>query len=105
MVSCLKFLRIKDVNVDAQKEKELKLKKLEAHKSRVINMSRQERKRKKKLLELEKELFETKAEESKQNQHKKLTDLTKLVFIILFRILKTAPKSKLLSVTLEALSK
>ncbi|XP_053684737.1 nucleolar complex protein 3 homolog [Sabethes cyaneus] len=105
MVSCLKFLRIKEVNVDAQKEKELKLKKLEAHKSRVINMSRQERKRKKKLQELEKELFETKAEESKQNQLKKLTDLTKLVFIILFRILKTAPKSKLLSVTLEVLSK
>ncbi|XP_055530605.1 nucleolar complex protein 3 homolog isoform X2 [Wyeomyia smithii] len=105
MVSCLKYLRIKDFNVDAQKEKELKLKKLEAHKSRVINMSRQERKRKKKLLELEKELFETKAEESKHNQLKKLTDLTKLVFIIFFRILKTAPKSKLLSATLEGLSK
>lgn len=105
MVSCLKYLQIKDVNVNAEKEKELKLKKLEAHKSRVINMSRQERKRKKKLAELEKELFETKAEESKQVQLKKLTEITKLVFTIFFRILKTAPNSKLLSVTLEGLSK
>lgn len=104
-VSCLKYLQIKDVNVNAEKEKELKLRKLEAHKSRVINMSRQERKRKKKLAELEKELFETKAEESKQVQLKKLTDITKLVFTIFFRILKTAPNSKLLSVTLEGLSK
>ncbi|XP_065090931.1 nucleolar complex protein 3 [Ochlerotatus camptorhynchus] len=104
-VSCLKYLQIKDVNINAEKEKELKLKRLEAHKSRVINMSRQERKRKKKLAELEKELFETKAEESKQVQLKKLTDITKLVFTIFFRILKTAPNSKLLSVTLEGLSK
>ncbi|KXJ76985.1 hypothetical protein RP20_CCG008525 [Aedes albopictus] len=105
MVSCLKYLQIKDVNINAEKEKELKLKKLEAHKSRVINMSRQERKRKKKLAELEKELFETKAEESKQVQMKKLTDITKLVFTIFFRILKTAPNSRLLSCTLEGLSK
>lgn len=105
MVSCLKHLQINDVNINAEKAKELKLKKLEAHKSRVINMSRQERKRKKKLVELEKELFETKAEESKQIKQKKLTELTKLVFTIFFRILKTAPKSKLLSVTLEGLSK
>lgn len=105
MVSCLKYLQIKDVNFNAEREKELKLKKLEAHKSRVINMSRQERKRKKKLAELEKELFETKAEESKQVQMKKLTDITKLVFTIFFRILKTAPNSRLLSCTLEGLSK
>lgn len=105
MVSCLKYLQIKDVNINAEKEKELKMKKLEAHKSRVINMSRQERKRKKKLAELEKELFETKAEESKQVQMKKLTDITKLVFTIFFRILKSAPNSRLLSCTLEGLSK
>ncbi|XP_055594720.1 nucleolar complex protein 3 homolog [Uranotaenia lowii] len=105
VVSCLKYLQIKDVNIEAEKEKELKLKKLEAHKSRVINMSRQERKRKKKLQELEKELFETKAEESKQIKHKKLTDVTKLVFTIYFRILKSAPKSKVLSATLEGLAK
>lgn len=105
MVSCLKYLQIKDVNVEAEVKKEMKLKKLEAHKSRVINLSRQERKRKKKLAELERELFETKAEESKQIKQTKLTDLTKLVFTIFFRILKTAPKSKLLSVTLEGLSK
>lgn len=105
MVSCLKYLPIKDFNLNAVKENELKMKKLEAHKSRVINMSRQERKRKKKLAELEKELFETKAEESAQIKQKKLTELTKLVFTIFFRILKVAPKSKLLSVTLEGLSK
>ncbi|XP_055637881.1 nucleolar complex protein 3 homolog [Toxorhynchites rutilus septentrionalis] len=105
MVSCLKYLPIKDFNLNAVRESEIKKKKLEAHKSRVINMSRQERKRKKKLAELERELFETKAEESAQIKQKKLTDLTKLVFTIFFRILKIAPKSKLLSVTLEGLSK
>ncbi|XP_058833454.1 nucleolar complex protein 3 homolog [Topomyia yanbarensis] len=105
VVACLKYLQIKDINVDAEKEHELKLKKLEAKKSRVINLSKQERKRKKKLKELEKELFETKAEENSQVKLKKSTELSKLVFIIFFRILKTAPKSKLLSVTLEGLSK
>ncbi|XP_058462359.1 nucleolar complex protein 3 homolog [Malaya genurostris] len=105
MIGCLKYLPIKDINVDAEKEHEMKLKKLEAKKSRVINLSKQERKRKKKLKELEKELFETKAEENSQVKLKKSTDLSKLVFMIFFRILKTAPKSKLLSVTLEGLAK
>ena len=68
-------------------------------------MSKKERKRKKKLAELEKELFETKAEENKNVKEKKLTEITKLVFTIYFRILKTAPNSKLLSVTLEGLAK
>uniref|UniRef100_U5EWB9 NOC3-like protein n=1 Tax=Corethrella appendiculata TaxID=1370023 RepID=U5EWB9_9DIPT len=105
LVSCLKYLQIKDINLNIEKEKELKKRKLEAHKSRLINMSRKERKRKKKLTELEKELFETKAEENKQIKNSKLTEITKLVFTIFFRILKTAPTSKLLSVTLEGLSK
>jgi nucleolar complex protein 3 len=101
----LKSLQIKNVNLNAEKEKELKQKKLEAHKSRVLSLSKKERKRKKKLAELEKELFETKAEENKNVKEKKLTEITKLVFTIFFRVLKSAPNSALLSVTLEGLSK
>lgn len=105
VISCLTSLQIKNVNLDAEKEQELKQKKLEQHKSRLISMSKRERKRKKKLAELEKEMLETKAEENKQTKNAKLTDTSKLVFTIYFRILKQYPNSKLLSSTLEGLAK
>lgn len=84
---------------------EVKKQKLEKQKSYVINMSRKERKRKKKLQELEKDIFETKAEESKQIVRRKLTEISKLTFMIYFKILKCYPDSKVLSATLEGLSK
>ena len=68
-------------------------------------MSKRERKRKKKLAEVEKEMIETKAEENKQTKNTKLTDTSKLVFTIYFRILKQSPNSRLLSATLEGLAK
>lgn len=105
VISCLTFLQIKNINVDADKEAELKQKKLEQHKSRLISMSKRERKRKKKLADLEKEMMETKAEENKQTKNTKLTDVSKLVFTIYFRILKQSPNSRLLSSTLEGLAK
>ncbi|KAG5682176.1 hypothetical protein PVAND_011544 [Polypedilum vanderplanki] len=105
VISCLLSLPIKNINVDAEKEAELKQKKLEQHKSRLISMSKRERKRKKKLSELEKELMETQAEENKQSKHSKLTDISKLVFSIYFRILKENPKTRILSCTLEGLAK
>lgn len=68
-------------------------------------MSKRERKRKKKLVEVEKEMIEAKAEENKQTKNTKLTDTSKLVFTIYFRILKQNPNSRLLSATLEGLAK
>ncbi|XP_058058231.1 nucleolar complex protein 3 homolog [Anopheles bellator] len=104
-ISCLKYLQINQINLHDDTLLELKKHKLEKQKSRVINMSRKERKRKKKLSELEKDIFETKAEESKQVVRRKLTDISKLTFMIFFKILKCYPDSRVLSVTLEGLSK
>lgn len=105
VISCLTSLPIKTINVYAEKEAELKQKRMEQHKSRLISMSKRERKRKKKLADLEKEMMETQAEENKQTKNSKLTDISKLVFTIYFRILKQNPNSKLLSSTLEGLAK
>lgn len=105
LISCLLSLQIKNINLDAEKDNEIKQKKLEQHKSRVINLSKREKKRKKKLADLERELLETKAEENKQTKNAKLVDIMKLTFTIYFRILKQNPNSKLLSTTLEGLAK
>ncbi|XP_070493392.1 nucleolar complex protein 3 [Chironomus tepperi] len=105
VVACLLALQIKNINVDAEKEAELKQKKMEQHRSRLLSLSKRERKRKKKLSELDKELMETQAEENKQTKNTKLTDISKLVFTIYFRILKESPKSRILNYTLEGLAK
>jgi nucleolar complex protein 3 len=55
--------------------------------------------------ELNHELLETKAEENRQVKQKFFTEVTKLVFTIFFRVLKSAPTSKLLTATLEGLAK
>lgn len=104
LVTCLMALQIKSINLNEEKESELKQKKMEAHKARLINMSKKERKRMKKLKELDKELLEAKAEENKQTKHQKLTEISKMVFTIYFRILKNDPNSRLLSATLEGLA-
>lgn len=104
VLKCLLALQIKSINLDDEKEKELKQKRMEAHKARLINMSKKEKKRMKKLKELEKELQETKAEENKQTKQYKLTEITKMVFTIYFRILKNDPSSQLLSACLEGLA-
>nr|CAD7588236.1 unnamed protein product [Timema genevievae] len=98
-------LRIKDVNLDKEKEDEIKQKKFLTRKQKLLQLSKRERKRSKKLDELEKELLETKAEENKKSKGQNLTEITKVVFTIYFRVLKSAPSSKLLSVTLEGLAK
>ncbi|XP_053679040.1 nucleolar complex protein 3 homolog [Anopheles nili] len=105
MISCLKSLQIHRINMNDDTLLELKKQKLEKQKSYVINMSRTERKRKKKLQELEKDIFETKAEESKHAVRRKLTEISKLTFMIYFKVLKCFPDSKVLSATLEGLSK
>ncbi|CAL7938464.1 unnamed protein product [Xylocopa violacea] len=98
-------LRIKDVNLDKEKEEETKQKKLMSHKQRILALSKRERKKSKKLEQVEKELLETKAEENKQSKQKLLTEITSVVFTIYFRILKQAPSSKILSICLEGLAK
>ncbi|CAB0013877.1 unnamed protein product [Nesidiocoris tenuis] len=105
VVAVLSNLRIKDVNLDQIKEAEMNKKKLEDKKSRVINLSKKEKKRRKRIAEVEKELMETKAEENKQKRQTLLTETTKILFTIYFRILKNAPTSGLLSETLQGLAK
>ncbi|XP_065369233.1 nucleolar complex protein 3 [Calliphora vicina] len=103
-ITCLQDLKIKNVNLDAEKENELKQKKLEAHRQRLLSLSKKERKRRKKLTELNKELEETRAEENKQTKHFKLTEIVKMLFNIYFRVLKNDPTSKVLSAILEGLA-
>ncbi|KAF6199744.1 hypothetical protein GE061_006042 [Apolygus lucorum] len=105
VVAVLSHLKIKDVNLDQIKEAEIKEKKLQDKKSRIINLSKKEKKRQKRIAEVEKELLETKAEENKQTRLTLLTETTKMVFTVYFRILKSAPTSGLLSETLQGLAK
>nr|CAD7572076.1 unnamed protein product [Timema californicum] len=105
VLSVFLVLRIKDVNLDKEKEDEIKQKKFLTRKQKLLQLSKRERKRSKKLDELEKELLETKAEENKKSKGQSLTEITKFVFTIYFRVLKSAPSSKLLSITLEGLAK
>ncbi|XP_065336013.1 nucleolar complex protein 3-like isoform X2 [Cloeon dipterum] len=103
-VSVLLTLRIKDVNLDKEKEIEKKHKKL-SKKERFLSSSKRDRKRAKRWEELNKELLETKAEENRHTKQRHFTEVTKLVFTIFFRVLKSAPTSALLTATLEGLAK
>ncbi|CAH1955437.1 unnamed protein product [Acanthoscelides obtectus] len=105
MLEVLLVLNLKNVNLDQQKEQDLKQKKLMAKKARVQQLSKKERKRKKKLAELDKELLETKAEENRQTKEKNVTEITKILFNIYFRILKTSKNNKLLGACLQGLAK
>ncbi|EDV93394.1 nucleolar complex protein 3 homolog [Drosophila grimshawi] len=103
-ITCMMGLKIKHVNLDAEKENELKQKKLESHRQRLLSLSKKERKRRKKLTEVNRELEETRAEENKQTKHHKLTEIIKMVFTIYFRVLKNDPTSRVLSSILEGLA-
>lgn len=105
IISVLLSLRIKDINLDKEKEEELSKKRFMTRQEKLIRMSRRERKSNKKAAVLERELLETKAEENKQVKQNYMTEVTKIVFTIYFRILKKDPRSKLLSATLEGLAK
>lgn len=50
-------------------------------------------------------MLETKAEENKQTKQRNLTEITKIVFNIYFRILKNSSNTKVLGVCLEGLAK
>ena len=108
VVSVLLQLRIKNVDLDKEKTEEIEKKKMEARKKKLLEkskISKQEKKRRKKLEALEKELLEARGEEGKKVKEKFFTEVTKLVFTIYFRILKSFPKSQLMGAVLEGLSK
>ncbi|KRT86469.1 hypothetical protein AMK59_2205, partial [Oryctes borbonicus] len=105
MLEVLLHLKIKEVNLDQEKENEIKQKKIKSHKHNVLKLSKKEKKRKKRLQELETEMLETKAEENKQAKQKNLTEITKIVFGIYFRILKSSNNTKVLGVCLQGLTK
>ncbi|KAL4708011.1 hypothetical protein ACJJTC_014531 [Scirpophaga incertulas] len=102
---CLLSLRIRDVDLDEDADLRHKKKQDTKHKKRIVNLSKKEKKRAKKLKEVEKELLETEAQENEVARRKQLTEVTKTVFHIYFRVLKTAPKSKLLAAALEGIAK
>ncbi|KAI9577207.1 hypothetical protein GQX74_005741 [Glossina fuscipes] len=79
-ITYLIALKIKNVGLNLEKENELKQKKLEAHRQRVLNLSKKESKRPTKLAELNKELEETHAEEHKQAKNYKLIEIIKIIF-------------------------
>ncbi|RZC32728.1 nucleolar complex protein 3 -like, partial [Asbolus verrucosus] len=105
MLETFLVLNLRDVNLDEKKEQDVKQKKLMAKKQKVLQMSKKEKKRKKKLQILEKELLETKAEENRQTKQQNLTEITKIVFGVYFRILKSSTNTKVLGVCLEGLAK
>ena len=108
VVDVLLALRIKNVNLDKEKEEEIQAKKSEARKKKLLNKakdSKQEKKRKKKLEGLEKELLEARGEEGVKVKERYFTEATKLTFTIYFRILKSFPKSSLMGSVLEGLSR
>ncbi|XP_022815270.1 nucleolar complex protein 3 homolog [Spodoptera litura] len=104
-LDCLLTLKIRDIDMDAEAEIKHKKKQEEKHKKRIVNLSKKEKKRAKKLKEVERELLETQAQESEMARRKQLTEVTKTVFHIYFRLLKTAPRSKLLAAALNGLAK
>ncbi|XP_044762580.1 nucleolar complex protein 3 homolog isoform X2 [Coccinella septempunctata] len=105
MLEVTLVLRLRDVNLEKEKELEVKQKKLMSKKQNVLQISKKERKRKKQLQHLEKELLETKAEENKQAKQRNLTEITKIVFAVYFRILKSSTNNKAVGVCLEGLAK
>ncbi|XP_022912978.2 nucleolar complex protein 3 [Onthophagus taurus] len=105
MLEVLLHLRIKNANLDQEKEIDMKEKKLSSYKQNVLRLSKKERKRKKRLQELEKEMLEVKAQENKQNKTKNITEIVKVVFGIYFRILKSSENNKILGMCLEGLAK
>ncbi|KAL1116558.1 hypothetical protein AAG570_005030 [Ranatra chinensis] len=105
VVSVLSSLQLIDLNLDDPKKAEAEHKKALAKKKRIMNLSKREKKKKKRLEEVEKELLETKAEENKNRRESVLTEVTKYVFTVYFRMLKTAPSCGLVGEALRGISK
>lgn len=98
-------LRIKDINLDKEREEEISRYKTLTRKQKLLILSKNERRRHKKIERLEKEIVAAKAEHRQGSKTKFQTEVVKIVFTIYFRILKTAPKSNLMGVVLQGLAK
>ena len=105
VISVLLGLRFEDVHLDKEKEEEKIRKKCISYKHRILSLGKRERKKNKKLEQVEKELRETKAEESKKEKEKVFTKIMSVAFTIYFRILKQVPSGEVLSACLEGLAK
>ncbi|CAG9568368.1 unnamed protein product [Danaus chrysippus] len=104
-LDCLLQLNIQDVELDEEHELKMKKKLEQKKKKRIINLSKKEKKRAKKLKEVERELLETEAKESETARRKQLTEVTKTVFHIYFRLLKSSPSTGLLIAALNGIAK
>ncbi|XP_050354984.1 nucleolar complex protein 3 homolog [Nymphalis io] len=104
-LDCLLTLKIKDVDLDKEADLQNKKRQEEKHKKRIINLSKKEKKRAKKLKEVERELLETRAQESAAARRALLTDVTRTLFHIYFRLLKSAPRAGLLAAALTGLAR
>ncbi|XP_047537356.1 nucleolar complex protein 3 homolog [Vanessa atalanta] len=104
-LECLLSLKIKDVDLDKEADLQNKKRQEEKHKKRIINLSKKEKKRAKKLKEVERELLETRAQESAATRRALLTDVTRTLFHIYFRLLKAAPRAGLLAAALTGLAR
>ncbi|CAL8081922.1 unnamed protein product [Orchesella dallaii] len=105
VLDVLLALRIKEADLEKEKEEEANTggRKMTFEQRKML--SKRQRKKAKELVQLEKELLEASAEESKSRKAHFLTEITKSVFTIYFRALKTSPRSQILSCVLEGLSK
>ncbi|XP_069581246.1 nucleolar complex protein 3 homolog [Brachyistius frenatus] len=97
-------LRIREVEVKKDLEAAAPKKKFMNLKEKKKNLSRMQRKWKKAEEQLEKELLEAEASESKEKKIKLHTETLNIVFLVYFRILKKAQKSVLLPAVLEGLA-
>ncbi|CAH0760498.1 unnamed protein product [Diatraea saccharalis] len=104
-LDCLLSLRIRDIDLDAEHNVQHKKNQEEKHKKRIINLSKKEKKRAKKLKEVERELLETEAQENEVSRRKQLAEVCRTVFHIYFRLLKAAPTTGLLAAALKGLTK
>ncbi|OWR45940.1 Nucleolar complex protein 3, partial [Danaus plexippus plexippus] len=104
-LDCLLQLKIQDVELDEEHDLKMKKKTEEKKKKRIVNLSKKEKKRAKKLKEVERELLETEAKESESARRKQLTEVTKTVFHIYFRLLKSSPTTGLLIAALNGIAK
>lgn len=102
VISVLLHLQVRHISSDPIQDE--KSKKVDLKKQR-LELSKKEKKRRKKMKHLEKEMLEVKAEENKSQKQKVFAEIANILFMIYFRILKKAPKSKVLSSCLEGLSK
>ena len=94
---CLKLNYVEKESVEEDKKKGKKHKK---------ELSKKEKKRQKQLEKVEKELLEARGEESRQLRNKNFTETSKIVFELLFRIVKSNEEhANLLPPALKCISK